>query len=229
MSETGSPEHYGRHARHRKAGFRAARGIATAAMVLISLCTVLQVLLVARTWQFYFQSTDLLSRAGPSASQVNAANGSVRDVSVLVAAAVVVTAVVFLVWLARARTNAELIAGPASQRLSRGWTIGGWFCPVVNLWFPYRIMSDIYRASSPRTDVSGAVVGLWWAAILVDVVLRLVVFLGFGTMTADNVPVVITLVTAGLLCGLAATNLIVLVMARIRIWQEPAPAGRGSG
>jgi hypothetical protein len=220
MGESGSTRHRGR-----RTGFRAARGLATAAMVLISLCTILQVLLVAKTWQFFFQFTDFLVGTAPTVSQVNAANQSLREVSALVTLAVVVTAVVFLSWLGRARDNAELIAGHASQRLSRGWTIGGWFCPVVNLWFPYQAMTDIYRASARRIDTPSAVVGLWWAAVLANIGVRLVVSLGFGAVTVDSFRVVTVLATVGLLCGLAATNSIVLVIARIRIWQEPHPAG----
>jgi hypothetical protein len=29
--------------------------------------------------------------------------------------------------------------------------IGGWFCPVVNLWFPKQIVDDVIAASDPRT------------------------------------------------------------------------------
>jgi Domain of unknown function (DUF4328) len=35
------------------------------------------------------------------------------------------------------------------QRRSRGWAIGGWFCPAVNLWFPYQIATDVlYEAET---------------------------------------------------------------------------------
>jgi hypothetical protein len=29
--------------------------------------------------------------------------------------------------------------------------IGGWFCPVVNFWFPKQIVDDVIAASDPRT------------------------------------------------------------------------------
>ncbi|RKN45692.1 DUF4328 domain-containing protein [Streptomyces hoynatensis] len=74
----------------------------------------------------------------------------------------IATGVVFLVWFHRTRVNAEVFA-PAGHRMSRGWSIGGWFTPVVNLWFPKRIANDIWRASTPwgRHPGLGLVTG-WW-------------------------------------------------------------------
>lgn len=51
--------------------------------------------------------------------------------------ALLAAGVVFIVWLWRARGNAELFCY-GQHRRSRGWVIGGWFCPVVNFWFPSR-------------------------------------------------------------------------------------------
>ena len=42
---------------------------------------------------------------------------------------------VFLVWLYRASGNAHASGCP--QRRSAGWAVGGWFVPVIFLWFPY--------------------------------------------------------------------------------------------
>lgn len=71
-------------------------------------------------------------------------------------------AVVFLIWFYRVRKNAGMW-GP--QSLSQGWTIGGWFCPVVNAWFPVRMMRDIWRTSSDDHDLRHSVAvwtGWWW-------------------------------------------------------------------
>jgi len=56
----------------------------------------------------------------------------------------------FIVWLWRARGNAELFCY-GQHRRSRGWVVGGWFCPVVNFWFPKQIVDDVIAASDPRT------------------------------------------------------------------------------
>ncbi|WP_432096447.1 protein kinase domain-containing protein [Streptomyces sp. bgisy100] len=97
--------------------------------------------------------------------------------SVGAAAAVVSLTVVvlWLVWFRRLYLNAEVFS-PGSQRLSRGWTIGGWFTPIVQLWFPKQIANDIWRASVEPTvpgpygpgtrRASLALLGWWWALFL---------------------------------------------------------------
>ncbi|MFF9777128.1 DUF4328 domain-containing protein [Streptomyces sp. NPDC013978] len=72
------------------------------------------------------------------------------------------TAVVFLVWFHRVRVNAEVF-DPFGHRKKRGWAIGGWFVPVVNLWFPRRIAVDCWDASGPwQKPRSHALVNTWW-------------------------------------------------------------------
>jgi hypothetical protein len=74
--------------------------------------------------------------------------------------------VVFLVWIYRARHNAG--RSRAHHRRSRGWAIGSWFVPVVNLWFPLQVVQDIWRADvEPAQRVRMPwLVGTWWACWL---------------------------------------------------------------
>ncbi|MFE3316655.1 PQQ-binding-like beta-propeller repeat protein [Nocardia sp. NPDC059195] len=90
--------------------------------------------------------------------------------------------VTVITWLWRARRNAEALCA-ARHRRSMGWVIGGWFCPVVNVWFPHTIMSDVWRASDPRTppdalDLRGRRAGgwvtAWWLFLLLGWVLGFV-------------------------------------------------------
>ncbi|WP_159080590.1 outer membrane protein assembly factor BamB family protein [Nocardia suismassiliense] len=83
--------------------------------------------------------------------------------------------VTVITWLWRARRNAETMCA-ARHRRSIGWVIGGWFCPVVNIWFPHTIMSDVWRTSDPRTppdalDLRGRRAGgwvtAWWLFLLI--------------------------------------------------------------
>lgn len=73
--------------------------------------------------------------------------------------------VLYLVWLAQSRRNAQELSPEASVP-SRGRTIGMWFIPVVNLFVPRGIVLAIGRASSSSWEEKRdtTLVNAWWAA-----------------------------------------------------------------
>ncbi|MFD9204030.1 DUF4328 domain-containing protein, partial [Streptomyces anthocyanicus] len=99
------------------------------------------------------------------ADTVSTVAGVVQTVAFVVAIAL------FLAWFQRARVNAEVF-DPFGHRMKRAWTCWSWFVPVVNLWFPRRIMEDVWDASAPPGRVSHALLNGWWAcwvlALLAD-------------------------------------------------------------
>ncbi|MFD7381930.1 DUF4328 domain-containing protein [Streptomyces anulatus] len=89
-------------------------------------------------------------------------------------AAFLATAVLFIIWFHRTRRNAEVFESGV-QRMGPGWAVGGWFVPIANLWFPYRVASGIWEASV-RLDPDGGwrtvpktVLNLWWGGWVVSV------------------------------------------------------------
>jgi hypothetical protein len=80
--------------------------------------------------------------------------------------------VMFVIWFYRARVNAEGYGWP--QRQSPRWAIVAWVVPVVNLWVPFQIMADIWRAGLPEhARASRAMLpGIWWAFWLAFLCLR---------------------------------------------------------
>ncbi len=75
----------------------------------------------------------------------------------------------FLCWFHRVRVNAEVFS-PFGHAKKRGWAIGAWFVPIVNLWFPRRIALDIWDASSPwDAPRSHGLVDAWWTLWLLSV------------------------------------------------------------
>jgi hypothetical protein len=73
-----------------------------------------------------------------------------------------VLSILFVVWFRRARINAE--GHDYRQRRARGWAFWGWIVPIVNIWFPFQIMGDIWRAGLPpqeRPKVAW-LPALWW-------------------------------------------------------------------
>jgi Domain of unknown function (DUF4328) len=122
--------------------------------------------------------TELAERAGsmgPSAAEARLQELALRELGVAGIAALVNIAagVTYLVWLYRARDNAERMS-PLPHRRSRAWLILGWLVPIVSFWFPYQIVADI-RAASLRDDrpdpdaaPSTNLLNWWWALFLLN-------------------------------------------------------------
>ncbi len=83
-----------------------------------------------------------------------------------------VTGIVFVMWFGRARINAE--ASGWRQRRARAWTFWGWIVPLANLFVPFQLMGDIWRASLPedRRRETAWLPGLWWTCLLAGCVTR---------------------------------------------------------
>jgi uncharacterized protein DUF4328 len=81
---------------------------------------------------------------------------------------IVVLSILFVVWFRRARINAERHDYP--QRRARGWAFWGWIVPIVDLWFPFQIMGDIWRAGLPpgQRRKTAWLPALWWTCWLLS-------------------------------------------------------------
>jgi hypothetical protein len=82
--------------------------------------------------------------------------------------AIFALSILFVVWFRRARINAE--RHDYRQRRARGWTFWGWIVPIVNLWFPFQLMGDIWRAGlpAPRRRKTAWLPALWWTCWLLS-------------------------------------------------------------
>jgi hypothetical protein len=78
--------------------------------------------------------------------------------------------ILFVGWFYRARIDAELQDFP--QRRARAWAFWGWIVPIVDLWFPFQIMGDIWRAGLPALERAKTawLPALWWACWLLTAV-----------------------------------------------------------
>lgn len=75
------------------------------------------------------------------------------------------TFILLLVWIYRAATAAAALRIPA--RRSPGWAVGGWFIPVVNLWFPCQSLRDLLP---PEHPTRGRILWLWVGTIVAQLV-----------------------------------------------------------
>lgn len=76
------------------------------------------------------------------------------------------TVVVFLVWFLDPRLSAEQSTWP--QRRARSWVFWGWVVPIADLWIPFQIMGDIWRAHLPagRRGKLAWLPLVWWTSWL---------------------------------------------------------------
>ncbi|MEV6193015.1 DUF4328 domain-containing protein [Streptomyces sp. NPDC051920] len=123
--------------------------------------------------------------------------------------------VLFLVWLARARRNAALLS-PQSRVPTAAETIGGWFIPVSNLFGPRERVLDIGRASSRSWDEKRDVtlVNLWWGAWIAHGLM--------AVMAIQVAPESMTLLVVTEALMIAAGVLLGLVVERITTLQTDA-------
>lgn len=211
------------------------RRLATAATVLIVASCAANVFETWTDWNRYQVVDDYLAdEPGVGVTALDSADNLSAGAGWLSLLAQVVAAVLFLSWLSRARRNAEMI-NSAEHRLSRGWTIGGWFCPVVNIWYPRFIVDDIWRTSRPGVpndlySVQGLahspLVRYWWyswlaswiASVWLLRVLR-------GEVSVSMLQDVATISTVLTLLQLLAGALLIAVIRQITEWQSiPRPA-----
>jgi hypothetical protein len=139
------------------------------------------------------------------------------------------TGVLFIRWFSRAYANVERL-GARPLRFARGWAIGAWFVPILNLWRPKQIANDIWRGSDPALPrpagpgvwrdrpVPGVLFGFWWFLWLVSGIAT-----GPGSFGGDSINELQMQSTAFLVSDAleaGAAVLCVLVVDRITERQE---------
>jgi hypothetical protein len=77
----------------------------------------------------------------------------------------IAAAVYFIRWFKLAYENVEPLGG--TRRYGKGWAIGAWFVPILNLWRPKQIANDIWRTSERVEEASfSSLLTLWWLLFL---------------------------------------------------------------
>jgi hypothetical protein len=99
------------------------------------------------------------------------------------------TAIVFGTWINRAHHNVRGF-GAEAMTITPGWAVGYFFVPILNLFRPYKAMSELWRASqSPENWVSNStgLVPLWWTLWILNFILsRISQQVGKAATTVDG-------------------------------------------
>jgi hypothetical protein len=149
---------------------------ATAAKVLLIVIAVISLIAAISD----AMEIDLLTRIqdGEQVSVSEADSNDTRQgiIGIVQTALFIATVVVFLMWFSRAYQNLERL-GAGALRYKRGWAIGAWFVPFLNLVRPKQIANDIWRGSDPDLapgaanwrdgPIPGLLFGFWWLLWLV--------------------------------------------------------------
>lgn len=139
------------------------------------------------TWSDW-NSYDVVARylngsPGVEDADINRADNLARLTSIPNIIIAVAAAVVFVLWLWRARVNSEVFC-QADHRHSHGWVLISWFCPGPNLWYPRQIVEDVWVASDSATPAWAEtlrsrrpimIINIWWYTWLGTMVLDVAV------------------------------------------------------
>ncbi|MFL6216048.1 MAG: DUF4328 domain-containing protein [Blastocatellia bacterium] len=135
--------------------------------------------------------------------------------------------IVFLFWLHRAYKNLRPLG--AEPRYSPAWAVAAFLIPVVNLFLPFLILQETWRASDPETiDARGAkalnlvvedsskslMVVIWWGLWLLTVINAVIAYRWHAgrQVLNDDANASWLVVTMSLL--LAVNSIVTLMLAR---------------
>lgn len=94
---------------------------------------------------------------------------------------VIVTGIITLVWFYRSNKNIHAFGAKevSSPRMAVIW----WFIPILNLWKPYQVAQQIWKASDPLMVLSNGtewkkssnsdIIKIWWLLAILSIVVSL--------------------------------------------------------
>jgi hypothetical protein len=150
--------------------------------MVVMVCLAVQTLLAVASIGSSLLQVQLLSRmqSGGIWTEEEANLNDLREqaIAVVSIAMGIVTGILFLKYLGRLNHNARAM-GADDLSASPGWTIGYFFVPILNLFKPYQILQEIWKASDPEPGdlrQGTPLLGWWWGIRLLDIVANQVAF-----------------------------------------------------
>ena len=201
--------------------------------VFLAVNIVVQLVAVVSTFMhidllYRFMSYGIVEALTPAArAEQQAGEGREILARVIQFAAFAASAVMFLIWLHRAYQNLKPLGG--KPRYSPAWAVGAFLVPVINLFLPFQIFQEMWRASDPETiAASGAkpvtafiedsskslLVVIWWGLWLLTVINLVVAYRWRASWQVLNDEIIASwlIITASLL--LVADSIATAVLVR---------------
>ncbi len=80
----------------------------------------------------------------------------------------VLAAILFIRWLHWSHSSDRM--NRLSQEHGSGWAIGGWFVPILALWRPLGVVTDVRRGIQGPSESPTPLMWAWWVAFLASTV-----------------------------------------------------------
>jgi hypothetical protein len=135
--------------------------------------------------------------------------------------------IVFVFWLHRAYANLKALGG--EPRYSPAWAVAAFVVPVVNLFLPFLILQEVWRASDPETvDTKGAkalnivvedsskslLVVVWWGLWLLTVIDGVVAYRWHAGRQVLNDDAIASWLVIAMSLLLIVNSIVTLMLAR---------------
>lgn len=110
-------------------------------------------------------------------AEVIASDNRQATIGVIYLILLIITGILFLMWIHRTHRNLPSL-GNTNLKYSPGWAVGWFFVPILSLWKPYQVTTEIWKASDPTTDINdstawqkspaSSIVSSWWFLFIIS-------------------------------------------------------------
>ncbi|QAY73068.1 DUF4328 domain-containing protein [Agromyces protaetiae] len=173
--------------------------LAVATQVLLIVCGVVAVANLATEAFGIAAVTSFLEGKSAALDLIGVYDQASLIVLIVSAVSVIAAGIVWAIWQYQV---AKQVVG--RTRRSPGWHAGAWFVPVVNLWFPYQNISDLWKALG-RVQPPSLVA--WWLLWLVsNFVMQISNRIALNAVDLEQLraAMIVTIVGEALVAGAAA-------------------------
>jgi len=157
--------------------FRSVKGIASWVYIAFILLAILNAVAIISG----YSQAELLNKAigGETITMAEATSNDDRQSAIGSGQTILylAAAIVFLIWIHRAHKNLPALQA-TGLRFTPGWAVGWFFIPIMSLFRPYQVASEIWKASFPDMDTkdsiswknvaASSIVGWWWVLFLIS-------------------------------------------------------------
>jgi hypothetical protein len=112
--------------------------------------------------------TNIAGKGEFSMEEVDANDSRQQLIAIVLVVAYITSVITYIRWFRRAYYNLHSVTNYLTY--TEGWAAGSWFVPIINLFWPYRIMKEMYERTQQLLNEKGHdiypqldYIGWWWA------------------------------------------------------------------